>query len=144
MMYVACLSIVVSMACQTDQDILSKKSILSPSLLRTMSSDKTPVTRAELVSILTKLVTYLESSSKQKRGSSMSSNSPKTVRDLVKSGYLPSDTTLGKESNTKVTRKDVSAALASILVRYNEKVVPITPDSRRATPIPHPSQNDGS
>jgi hypothetical protein len=144
MMYIACLPMIVSLSCSVDQDILAKKAILSPAQLRSMSNDKSPVTRAELVSILTKLVSYLESSNKQKRGSSMSAIPPKTVRDLVKAGYLPADTNLKTDAKAKVTREDVSSALASILIRHNEKVVPITPDSRRATPIPHPSENNGS
>lgn len=134
----------LTLSCPVDQDILVKKAILTPAQLRSMSTDKSPLTKAELVTILTKLVNYLESSNKQKRGSSMSALPPKTLRDLIKTGYLPVDTTLGKDTKAKVTREDVSSALASILIRHNEKVVPITPDSRRATPIPHPSENSGS
>lgn len=144
MMYIACLPMMVSLSCSVDQDILAKKAILTPAQLRSMSADKSPLTKAELVTILTKLVNYLESGSKQKRGSSMSAVPPKTVRDLIKAGYLPVDTNLGTNAQAKVTREDVSSALASILIRHNEKVVPITPDSRRATPIPHPSENSGS
>lgn len=144
MMHIACLSMVVSLSLSVDQDILAKKAILTPAQIRSMATDKSPITRAELVTILTKLVSYLESSNKQKRGSSLSAYTPKTVRDLVKAGYLPSDTNLGKDANAKVSREDVSSALASILIRHNEKTVPITPDSRRATPIPHPPENNGS
>jgi hypothetical protein len=68
----------------------------------------------------------------------------KSLRDLIKAGYLPSDTKLAAASPSTVTREDVSAALSMILIRHNEKIVPITPDSRRATPIPHPSENSGS
>lgn len=141
---VACLSMLVTLSCPVDQEILVKKAILTPAQLRSMSTDKSPLTKAELVTILTKLVNYLESSNKQKRGSSMSALPPKTLRDLVRAGYLPVDTNLGRDAKAKVTREDVSSALASILIRHNEKVVPITPDSRRATPIPHPSENSGS
>ena len=141
---VACLSMLVTLSCPVDQEILVKKAILTPSQLRSMSTDKSPLTKAELVTILTKLVNYLESSNKQKRGTSMSALPPKTLRDLIRAGYLPVDTNLGRDAKAKVTREDVSSALASILIRHNEKVVPITPDSRRATPIPHPSENSGS
>lgn len=141
---VACLSMLVTLSCPVDQEILVKKAILTPAQLRSMSTDKSPLTKAELVTILTKLVNYLESSNKQKRGSSMSALPPKTLRDLIRAGYLPVDTNLGSDAKAKVTREDVSSALASILIRHNEKVVPITPDSRRATPIPHPSENSGS
>lgn len=141
---VACLSMLVTLSCPVDQEILVKKAILTPAQLRSMSTDKSPLTKAELVTILTKLVNYLESSNKQKRGSSMSALPPKTLRDLIRAGYLPVDTNLGRDAKAKVTREDVSSALASILIRHNEKVVPITPDSRRATPIPHPSENSGS
>lgn len=144
MMFVACLPMLTIVSCSLDQSILAKKAILTPAQVRSMSADNTPITRAELVTILTKLVTYLESTQKQKRGTTLSSTPPKTVRDLIKAGYLPSDTKLGMDAKAKVTRDDVSSALASVLVRYNEKVVPITPDSRRSTPIPHPSENSGS
>jgi hypothetical protein len=144
MILFSCLPLVVSLTCVVDQDVLVKKAILTPSQLKAMSVDKSAVSKAELVVILTKLVQYLESSQKQKRGASLSAKPAKTVRDLIKAGYLSSDTSLATNPSSKVTREDVSAALASILIRHNEKVVPITPDSRRATPIPHPSENSGS
>jgi hypothetical protein len=143
MMFFACVS-VFSLSLTVDQDILAKKAILSPAQLRAMSSDKSPVTKAELVAVLTKLVGYLESTNKQKRGTTLSTVQPKTARDLVKAGYLPSDSSLLNNPSAAVTRGDLSAALAQILIRHNEKSVPITPDSRRATPIPHPSENSGS
>ena len=127
-----------------DQDVLVKTSILTPTQVKAMSVDKTAVTKAELVVILAKLVSYLEASNKQKRGTSVKATPPKSVRDLIKSGYLPSDTPLASNPAAKVSRDELSAALASVLIRHNEKVVPITPDSRRATPIPHPSENTGS
>jgi hypothetical protein len=144
MILFSCLPLVGSLTCVVDQDVLVKKAILTPSQLKAMSVDKSAVSKAELVVILTKLVQYLESSQKQKRGASVSAKQAKTVRDLIKTGYLSSDTSLATNPSSKATREDVSAALASILIRHNEKVVPITPDSRRATPIPHPSENSGS
>ena len=144
MMFITCLSMTVALGNFVDQDVLVKTSILTPTQVKAMSVDKTAVTKAELVVILAKLVSYLEASNKQKRGTSVKARPPKSVRDLIKSGYLPSDTPLASNPTAKVARDELSAALASVLIRHNEKVVPITPDSRRATPIPHPSENTGS
>ena len=144
MMFSTCLSVVLCFTTFPDQDVLVKKSILTPTQLKSMSVDKTAISKAELVVILTKLVNYLESGNKQKRGSTKAAVPMKSLRDLVKAGYLPSDTKLAISSRSTVSRDEVSAALSSILIRHNEKVVPITPDSRRATPIPHPSENSGS
>jgi hypothetical protein len=144
MMFITCLSMTVALCNFVDQDVLVKTSILTPTQVKAMSVDKSAVTKAELVVILTKLVSYLEASNKQKRGTSVKAIPPKSVRDLIKSGYLPSDTPLASNPTAKVSRDELSAALASVLIRHNEKVVPITPDSRRATPIPHPSENSGS
>ena len=143
-MLFSCLSMTVALCNIVDQDILVKKSILTSTQVKAMSIDKSAVTKAELVVILTKLVSYLEASNKQKRGSSVKAMPPKSVRDLIKSGYLPSDTPLANNPSGKVSQGELSAALSSVLIRHNEKVVPITPDSRRATPIPHPSENSGS
>ncbi|MFM2222809.1 MAG: hypothetical protein RLZZ78_1066 [Armatimonadota bacterium] len=143
-MFITCLSMTVALCNFVDQDVLVKTSILTPTQVKAMSVDKSAVTKAELVVILTKLVSYLEASNKQKRGTSVKAIPPKSVRDLIKSGYLPSDTPLASNPTAKVSRDELSAALASVLIRHNEKVVPITPDSRRATPIPHPSENSGS
>jgi len=144
MMFISCLSMTVALCNFVGQDVLVKTSILTPTQVKAMTGDKSAVTKAELVVILTKLVSYLEASSKQKRGTSVKALPPKSVRDLIKSGYLPSDTPLASNPTAKVSRDELSAALASVLIRHNEKVVPITPDSRRATPIPHPSENSGS
>jgi hypothetical protein len=144
MMFITCLSMTVALCNFVDQDVLVKTSILTPTQVKAMTGDKSAVTKAELVVILTKLVSYLEASNKQKRGTSVKALPPKSVRDLIKSGYLPSDTPLASNPTAKVSRDELSAALASVLIRHNEKVVPITPDSRRATPIPHPSENSGS
>jgi hypothetical protein len=144
MIFFASLSMPILLSSAIDQDVLVKKSILTPTQVKAMSVDKSAVTKAELVVILTKLVSYLEASDKQKRGSSVKLMPPKSVRDLIKSGYLPTDTPLASNPSAKVSRDELSAALASVLIRHNEKVVPITPDSRRATPIPHPSENSGS
>lgn len=144
MMFSTGLSVVLCIIASSDQDILVKKSILTPTQLKSMSVDKTAISKAELVVILTKLVNYLESGNKQKRGSTKAAVPMKSLRDLVKAGYLPSDTKLAISGASTVSRDEVSAALSSILIRHNEKVVPITPDSRRATPIPHPSENSGS
>ncbi|MFM2413405.1 MAG: hypothetical protein RJB05_581 [Armatimonadota bacterium] len=144
MMFSTGLSVLLCMTASPDQDVLVKKSILTPTQLKTMAVDKTAISKAELVVILTKLVNYLESGNKQKRGSTKAAVPMKSLRDLVKAGYLPSDTKLAISSPSTVSRDEVSAALSSILIRHNEKVVPITPDSRRATPIPHPSENSGS
>jgi hypothetical protein len=144
MMFSTGLSVLLCMTASLDQDVLVKKSILTPTQLKTMAVDKTAISKAELVVILTKLVNYLESGNKQKRGSTKAAVPMKSLRDLVKAGYLPSDTKLAISSPSTVSRDEVSAALSSILIRHNEKVVPITPDSRRATPIPHPSENSGS
>jgi len=143
-MFISCLSMTVALCNFVGQDVLVKTSILTPTQVKAMTGDKSAVTKAELVVILTKLVSYLEASSKQKRGTSVKALPPKSVRDLIKSGYLPSDTPLASNPTAKVSRDELSAALASVLIRHNEKVVPITPDSRRATPIPHPSENSGS
>lgn len=143
-MFITCLSMTVALCNFVDQDVLVKTSILTPTQVKAMTGDKSAVTKAELVVILTKLVSYLEASNKQKRGTSVKALPPKSVRDLIKSGYLPSDTPLASNPTAKVSRDELSAALASVLIRHNEKVVPITPDSRRATPIPHPSENSGS
>ena len=144
MMFSTGLSLVLCIIASSDQDVLVKKSILTPTQLKSMSVDKTAISKAELVVILTKLVNYLESGNKQKRGSTKAAVPMKSLRDLVKAGYLPSDTKLAISGASTVSRDEVSAALSSILIRHNEKVVPITPDSRRATPIPHPSENSGS
>ena len=144
MMFSTGLSVVLCIIASSDQDVLVKKSILTPTQLKSMSVDKTAISKAELVVILTKLVNYLESGNKQKRGSTKAAVPMKSLRDLVKAGYLPSDTKLAISGASTVSRDEVSAALSSILIRHNEKVVPITPDSRRATPIPHPSENSGS
>ncbi len=144
MMFSTGLSLVLCIIASSDQDVLVKKSILMPTQLKSMSVDKTAISKAELVVILTKLVNYLESGNKQKRGSTKAAVPMKSLRDLVKAGYLPSDTKLAISGASTVSRDEVSAALSSILIRHNEKVVPITPDSRRATPIPHPSENNGS
>ncbi len=144
MMFITCLSMTVALGNFVDQDVLVKTSILTPTQVKAMTGDKSAVTKAELVVILTKLVSYLEASNKQKRGTSVKALPLKSVRDLIKSGYLPSDTPLASNPTAKVSRDELSAALASVLIRHNEKVVPITPDSRRATPIPHPSENSGS
>lgn len=144
MMFSTGLSLVLCIIASSDQDVLVKKSILMPTQLKSMSVDKTAISKAELVVILTKLVNYLESGNKQKRGSTKAAVPMKSLRDLVKAGYLPSDTKLAISGASTVSRDEVSAALSSILIRHNEKVVPITPDSRRATPIPHPSENSGS
>lgn len=143
-MFITCLSMTVALCNFVDQDVLVKTSILTPTQVKAMTGDKSAVTKAELVVILTKLVSYLEASNKQKRGTSVKALPPKSVRDLIKSGYLPSDTPLASNPAAKVSRDELSAALAAVLIRHNEKVVPITPDSRRATPIPHPSENSGS
>lgn len=144
MILLSCLPLVASFTSMVEQDVLVKKAILSPTQLKAMSVDKTSVSKAELVVILTKLVNYLEASNKQKRGSTATVTPARSLRDLIKGGYLPSDTSLAINPSSKVTRGDVSSALSTILIRHNEKVVPITPDSRRATPIPHPSENSGS
>ena len=144
MILFSCLTMPILLFSVIDQNVLVKTSILTPTQVKAMSIDKSAVTKAELVVILTKLVSYLESSNKQKRGSSVKATPPKTVRDLIKFGYLPTDTPLANNPASKVTRDELSAALSSVLIRHNEKVVPITPDSRRATPIPHPSENSGS
>ena len=144
MMFSTCLSVVLCFTTFPDQDVLVKKSILTPTQLKSMAVDKTAISKAELVVILTKLVNYLESGNKQKRGSTKAAVPMKSLRDLVKAGNLPSDTKLAISSRSTVSRDEVSAALSSILIRHNEKVVPITPDSRRATPIPHPSEHRGS
>ena len=144
MMFSTGLSLVLCIIASSDQDVLVKKSILTPTQLKSMSVDKTAISKAELVVILTKLVNYLESGNKQKRGSTKAAVPMKSLRDLVKAGYLPSDTKLAISGASTVSRDEVSAALSSILIRHNEKVVPITPDSRRVTPIPHPSENSGS
>ncbi len=138
------LSVVLCIIASSDQDVLVKKSILTPTQLKSMSVDKTAISKAELVVILTKLVNYLESGNKQKRGSTNAVAPMKSLRDLIKAGYLPSDTKLAAARPSTVSRDEVSAALSFILIRHNEKMVPITPDSRRATPIPHPSENSGS
>jgi hypothetical protein len=144
MMFLAGLSVLLCSPTLAEQDVLVKKAILTSAQLKSMAVDKTAVSKAELVVILTKLVNYLESGNKQKRGSTNAVAPIKTLRDLIKAGYLPSDTKLAAASPSTVTREDVSAALSMILIRHNEKIVPITPDSRRATPIPHPSENNGS
>ncbi len=144
MMFSTCLSVLLCIIASPDQDVLVKKSILNPTQLKSMAVDKTAISKAELIVILTKLVNYLESGNKQKRGSTKAAVPMKSLRDLVKAGYLPSDTKLAIGSPSTVSRDEVSAALSFILIRHNEKVVPITPDSRRATPIPHPSENSGS
>ena len=144
MMFSTGLSVVLCIIASSDQDVLVKKSILTPTQLKSMSVDKTAISKAELVVILTKLVNYLESGNKQKRGSTNAVAPMKSLRDLIKAGYLPSDTKLAAARPSTVSRDDVSAALSFILIRHNEKMVPITPDSRRATPIPHPSENSGS
>lgn len=144
MMFSTGLSVVLCIIASSDQDVLVKKSILTPTQLKSMSVDKTAISKAELVVILTKLVNYLESGNKQKRGSTNAVAPMKSLRDLIKAGYLPSDTKLAAARPSTVSRDEVSAALSFILIRHNEKMVPITPDSRRATPIPHPSENSGS
>jgi len=144
MMLSTCLSVLLCLTASPDQDVLIKKAILTPTQLKSMAVDKTAVSKAELVVILTKLVNYLESGNKQHRGPMKTAVPIKSLRDLVKAGYLPSDTKLASNSSIMVSRDEVSAALSSILIRHNEKIVPITPDSRRATPIPHPSENSGS
>ena len=144
MMFSTGLSVVLCIIASSDQDVLVKKSILTATQLKSMSVDKTAISKAELVVILTKLVNYLESGNKQKRGSTKAVAPMKSLRDLIKAGYLPSDTKLAAARPSTVSRDEVSAALSFILIRHNEKMVPITPDSRRATPIPHPSENSGS
>ena len=144
MMFSTGLSVVLCIIASSDQDVLVKKSILTPTQLKSMSVDKTAISKAELVVILTKLVNYLESGNKQKRGSTNAVAPMKSLRDLIKAGYLPSDTKLAAARPSTVSRDEVSAALSFILIRHNEKMVPITPDSRRATPIPHPSEDSGS
>ena len=144
MMFSTGLSVVLCIIASSDQDVLVKKSILTPTQLKSMSVDKTAISKAELVVILTKLVNYLESGNKQKRGSTNAVAPMKSLRDLIKAGYLPSDTKLAAARPSTVSRDEVSAALSFILIRHNETMVPITPDSRRATPIPHPSENSGS
>ena len=144
MMFLAGLSVLLCSPTVAEQDVLVKKAILTPAQLKSMAVDKSAVSKAELVVILTKLVSYLESGNKQKRGTTNAVAPMKSLRDLIKAGYLPSDTKLAAASPSTVTREDVSAALSMILIRHNEKIVPITPDSRRATPIPHPSENSGS
>ena len=144
MMFSTGLSLVLCIIASSDQDVLVKKSILTATQLKSMSVDKTAISKAELVVILTKLVNYLESGNKQKRGSTNAVAPMKSLRDLIKAGYLPSDTKLAAARPSTVSRDEVSAALSFILIRHNEKMVPITPDSRRATPIPHPSENSGS
>ena len=144
MMFLAGLSVLLCSPTVAEQDVLVKKAILTPAQLKSMAVDKSTVSKAELVVILTKLVNYLESGNKQKRGTTNAVAPMKSLRDLIKAGYLPSDTKLAAASPSTVTREDVSAALSMILIRHNEKIVPITPDSRRATPIPHPSENSGS
>jgi hypothetical protein len=144
MMFLTSLSVLFCLSSHADQDVLVKKAIMTPAQLKSMAVDKTTVSKAELVVILTKLVNYLEAGNKQKRGSTNAVAPMKSLRDLIKAGYLPSDTKLAVSSSSTVSRDEVSAALSYILIRHNEKVVPITPDSRRATPIPHPSENSGS
>lgn len=144
MMFSTCLSVVLCFTTSPDQDVLVKKAILTPTQLKSMAVDKAAISKAELVVILTKLVNYLESGNKQKRGSTNAVAPMKSLRDLIKAGYLPSDTKLAAARPSTVSRDEVSAALSFILIRHNEKMVPITPDSRRATPIPHPSENSGS
>jgi hypothetical protein len=144
MMFLAGLSVLLCSPTVAEQDVLVKKAILTPAQLKSMAVDKSTVSKAELVVILTKLVNYLESGNKQKRGTTNAVAPMKSLRDLIKAGYLSSDTKLAAASPSTVTREDVSAALSMILIRHNEKIVPITPDSRRATPIPHPSENSGS
>ena len=94
MMFSTGLSLVLCIIASSDQDVLVKKSILTPTQLKSMSVDKTAISKAELVVILTKLVNYLESGNKQKRGSTKAAVPMKSLRDLVKAGYLPSDTKL--------------------------------------------------
>ena len=60
MMFSTCLSVVLCFTTFPDQDVLVKKSILTPTQLKSMAVDKTAISKAELVVILTKLVNYLE------------------------------------------------------------------------------------
>lgn len=125
---------------------LTAKGILTPIQVSQMKGSNKPVTRAELLEVLVKLVDHLEASTKQSKSKSTASTvkDPRLAgRHIVKLGYLPSDADILSDSKKTVSQVELAQTLASIVTRWSEKRVPITPASRRSNPIPHKNENNG-
>jgi hypothetical protein len=92
-----------------------------------------PVTRYELAVTLYRFVQYVERANKQPKGKLPIKGEPKSGADAVKSliaaGYLPAKTPLAAEGNKVVTAKQLSAALAQVIMKTRETAVPASPDS---------------
>lgn len=56
----------------------------------------------------------------------------KQLKDLVQMGYLPQTSPLLKKSALPVTAREVSDVLTQVIVRAQEKVTTISPDSKHA------------
>lgn len=92
-----------------------------------------PVTRYELAVTLYRFVQYVERANKQPKGKLPIKGEPKSgaqaVKSLVAGGYLPAKTPLATEGGKVVTAKQLSAALAQVIMKTRETTVPPSPDS---------------
>ncbi len=92
-----------------------------------------PVTRYELAVTLYRFVQYVERANKQPKGKLPIKGEPKSgaqaVKSLVAGGYLPAKTPLAIEGGKIVTAKQLSAALAQVIMKTRETTVPASPDS---------------
>jgi S-layer homology domain len=56
--------------------------------------------------------------------------SARSVSDLVDAGYIPQTSPLVKKHATAITAKETSQALVQVVVRAQEKITTVSPDSR--------------
>ncbi|MES2462551.1 MAG: S-layer homology domain-containing protein [Armatimonadota bacterium] len=92
-----------------------------------------PVTRYELAVTLYRFVQYVERANKQPKGKLPIKGEPKSgaeaVKSLVAAGYLPANTPLAADGGKVVTAKQLSEALAKVIMKTRETAVPASPDS---------------
>ncbi|MBC8103883.1 MAG: S-layer homology domain-containing protein [Cytophagales bacterium] len=99
-----------------------------------------PVTRYELAVTLYRFVQYIERANKQPKGKLPINGAPKSgpqaVQALIAAGYLPANTPLATEGNKAVTAKQLSAALARVILKTREHAAPVSPDSEQVIEKP--------